>query len=109
MQVLGSIEGVSAKGIGQAEPNGADVVVYALVNTWSRAARRKRRDAMETEEGGEGQVAQLVCRIRCDSEATSVAMVLDWVAGRERGLFESFASHVQRKVVGALGEGERMQ
>ena len=49
MQVLGSIEGVSAKQNGHVEPEGIDVMAYALGNTWSRAARRKRRDAMETE------------------------------------------------------------
>ena len=61
---------------------------------------------METEEGAGAQSVQLVCRIRCEGVVGDVVMRLDWVAGKDRGLFEGFASHVQRKVVATLAEGK---
>ena len=104
--VLGSVEGVSVKPHERAGPEAVDVMVYASGNTWSRAARRKKRDAMETEEGTGAQSVQLVCRIRCEGDVGEVVMHLDWVAGRDRGLFEGFTSHVQRRVVAMLAEGK---
>ncbi|KAI0633926.1 hypothetical protein C8Q77DRAFT_1055507 [Trametes polyzona] len=85
-------------------------------DTWSRAARRKKRSAMDVEPSP-SSFPKLVCRIRCrmrpaDGEKSKgdgvdggVELVFDWLRGRERGLFESFASHVERKVVAALGSG----
>ena len=81
-----------------------NLIVQASSNTWSRAARRKKRDAMDTDVG-ETPLVRLVCRIRCQEKERCVEMLVDWVAGRDRALFEGFASHVQRKVGAALAEG----
>ena len=54
-------------------------------------------------EGEHRAVVHLVCRIRCEREVAQggakVLLVFDWVAGEDRGLFESFTSHVERKVL----------
>ena len=97
--VLASIPGVSVT----ARPApGVDVVVSSTGNTWSRAARRKKQEAMQVEDGAPVEI-QLVCRIRCQREAargeSGTVVVIDWVKGTDRALFESFASHVQRKML----------
>ncbi len=97
--VLASISGVSVlKRLGTP----AVVVTSATGNTWSRAARRKKQEAMQVEGIHPVEVA-LVCRIRCQKDVAQngsrVLLTFDWVAGKDRGLFESFASHVERKMV----------
>ncbi|KAI0686553.1 S-adenosyl-L-methionine dependent methyltransferase [Earliella scabrosa] len=97
--VLASIPGVSVTARLAA---GVDVVVSSTGNTWSRAARRKKQEAMQVEDGAPVDI-QLVCRIRCEREAargeSGTVVVIDWVKGTDRALFESFASHVQRKML----------
>ncbi|RPD52939.1 S-adenosyl-L-methionine dependent methyltransferase [Lentinus tigrinus ALCF2SS1-7] len=103
--VLASVDGLTVRQKSP-ESGAADVIATAYGNTWSRAARRKKRDAMPVEMDSRAQSeVQLVCRTRLGSnlgEESAVTLVFDWVAGKDRGLFESFASHVERKVVGAL-------
>ncbi|KAG5651805.1 hypothetical protein H0H81_007327 [Sphagnurus paluster] len=74
-------------------------MVLAMQDSWSRGARRKRkRDAAL---GSEGAAATLDPALAC-----LVAVVpgevpdleVRWVYGRDRALFESFASHVAAKV-----------
>ena len=103
LQILASVPGVLVREHGHTRPDAVDVLACASGNTWSRAARRKKRDAMgdEAEEAAQ-RVVQLVCRIRCERRGDSMELVSDWVSGRDRGLFESFTSHVQRKVVAAV-------
>lgn len=85
--VLASIDGVSI----QDESDPDTLVVQAASNTWSRAARRKAKP----------QSPQLPleptlrCRIVC---SVNLALEFTWIAGRERHTFESFYSHVNRKV-----------
>ncbi|KAI0752971.1 hypothetical protein C8Q80DRAFT_487656 [Daedaleopsis nitida] len=77
-----------------------DVVVSATGDTWSRAARRRKKDAMKLEDDGASVMTQLACRIRCESMSEElVSLAFDWVMGRDRALFESFASHVERKML----------
>lgn len=85
------------------------MAVLAAGCTWSRAARRRKRDsdAMLTDADG---APQLVCRVRCEKRAGGggeggeggAQLVFDWLRGRDRALFEGFASHVGRKVVAGL-------
>lgn len=65
----------------------------ATANCWSRSARRKA--GAFSDEGP----AVLTCHFTVTSEADAkVNLHCQWVRGRERGLFESFWSHVSRKV-----------
>ena len=105
--VLASINGLVVRQ--RSAGSGAiDVIVAAEGNTWSRAARRKMREAMPVEMDSRPQAeVQLVCRVQVTSNASGgdgvgVELVFDWVSGKERGLFESFVSHVERKIAGSL-------
>lgn len=110
---LASIEGVSSRPLQSrglhSFPNDLclDVLVSATGDTWSRAARRRqmRGATMEVDE----ETAQaLVCRVTCaacsQGTGSSGGAVLQchWVKGRDRTLFESFASHLSRKVSATL-------
>lgn len=88
------------------------MAVSAAACTWSRAARRRKRDsdAMDADAYGAPRV---VCRVRCEERAgggegegekgeKGGQLVFDWLRGRDRALFEGFASHVGRKVVAGL-------
>ncbi|CDO68174.1 hypothetical protein BN946_scf184938.g26 [Trametes cinnabarina] len=86
----------------------ADYVVSATRNSWSRAARRKKQETMDVD-NGQSDPPKLVCRVRYEGASAANErqhengrLVFDWLRGRERSLFESFASHVERKVIAAL-------
>ncbi|KAI8974587.1 S-adenosyl-L-methionine dependent methyltransferase [Trametes punicea] len=105
--VLNSVDGIVLREIGDGSPR-LDIIASATRNTWSRAARRKKQRAMDIDSSHSDP--QLVCRLRYE-EATDSShgsngrlgqLVFDWLRGRDRGLFESFASHVERKVVTVL-------
>ncbi|KIO20285.1 hypothetical protein M407DRAFT_30076 [Tulasnella calospora MUT 4182] len=69
------------------------ITASATANCWSRSARRKA--GAFSDDGP----AVLTCQFTVTSEADSkVNLYCQWVRGRERGLFESFWSHVSRKV-----------
>ncbi|KAJ8453876.1 hypothetical protein ONZ51_g13354 [Trametes cubensis] len=108
--VLTSIDGLGMRSVradGSSEI--LDVVSIVMKNTWSRAARRKKRDAMD-EDGGSVSDPQLVCRLRVEERPQEggrhegMYLVFDWLRGKDRSVFESFASHVERKVVATLSE-----
>lgn len=75
-------------------------------NTWSRSARRTRRriDSSANPQTSSTRQPALTCSVRVIerpiSEATgpSLALEFQWLYGTDRTLFESFASHVWRKV-----------
>ncbi|EPQ50290.1 hypothetical protein GLOTRDRAFT_123633 [Gloeophyllum trabeum ATCC 11539] len=95
---LASIDGaVIAHRAHEAE---AEVEVEVGRDTWSRAARRKHKDRRASAGGG------MRCRLgmQRDGKEGGAGMVLEarWVRGRDRALFESFVSHVGRKVGAAL-------
>jgi hypothetical protein len=89
-------------------PNG--VLVAARSNTWSRAARRKAQVIMATGDLEEcNRPASLVCRIdwtdqlesghhKGEKRITHAVLGVNWVRGRDRAMFESFTSHVVKKV-----------
>ncbi|KAH9930660.1 S-adenosyl-L-methionine dependent methyltransferase [Fomitopsis serialis] len=99
---LASIEGVSVQPLPRddgAEHTfpGADTLVTAARDTWSRTARRRKMRETSMQVDDEPSNA-LVCR-----DATVGAILqCHWAKGRDRGLFESFASHLGRKVSAAL-------
>ncbi|KAK0469088.1 S-adenosyl-L-methionine dependent methyltransferase, partial [Desarmillaria tabescens] len=68
------------------------VLVRAKEDTWSRSARRKRkRDVVPL---------PLACKMVCTIKVFTGGVEFQWVrgAGLERGLFDSFCSHVCRKI-----------
>jgi len=88
-----------------------ELCVHATENTWSRAARRKRLT------GGSAQpltdtAPALFCSIsagdgtvqhnQAGTKGGQISLGFQWVRGLDRGLFETFMSHVARKAEGAL-------
>jgi len=88
------------------------LVVYAKQNTWSRSVRRKKVsiplqpsdvDSLET------QAPALRCVFGCKMGGTdqqTLVLEVSWVQGRDRPLFESFWSHVCRKLEERLQDSE---
>ncbi|KZT09695.1 S-adenosyl-L-methionine dependent methyltransferase [Laetiporus sulphureus 93-53] len=111
---LASVEEISVRSLSPLNHSIAatDVVVTAVRDTWSRAARRKKpnADAMQSDAPVELSAA-LLCRVTCveQNEARSkkrrdegMFLEFNWVKGNNRALFESFTSHVGRKVSAGL-------
>ncbi|KAK0451816.1 hypothetical protein EV421DRAFT_1703140 [Armillaria borealis] len=86
-EVLSAISGL------ETELHDGYVLVRAKEDTWSRSARRKRkRDAVHL---------PLACKMVCTIKVSKGGVEYQWVrgAGSERGLFDSFCSHVSRKIL----------
>ncbi|CAA7268739.1 unnamed protein product [Cyclocybe aegerita] len=124
--VLGLVDGVTAIERSESEKGEKGVFfVQARANTWSRSARRKKArlkdgvnegnsttvsNASETIEGGASNLSAgtaepaLTCSIRvlrpaeAEIAESHYSLEFQWIFGRDRSLFESFASHVGRKV-----------
>lgn len=107
------------KSIGDARSIKADhpaLLVSAMENTWSRAARRKRNNAdMDVDAGAPLPSSPAEPALKCcigwlsgtvreyhEGVATAgshmATLEYDWVKGTDRALFESFFAHVSRKV-----------
>ena len=72
-------------------------------NTWSRSARRKRRSASSAHlPTWSARQPALTCSVRVIETSSqtkgSLALEFQWLYGTDRALFESFVSHVGRKV-----------
>ncbi len=90
-----------------------ELFVKASRNSWSRAERRKRTAGASNAELNSPAAPMLTCIIRelasvisttaVDGETKKLVIQCSWIRGRDRGLFESFWSHVSRKVGVALG------
>ena len=106
--VLSSFDGVSFRSLQShsvrsipADPC-QDVLVSATGETWTRAARRRKKRGV-TMEVNQGRMPTLVCRVVCaaHSQGSPEDAILrcHWVEGRDRGLLESFASHLNSEVL----------
>ncbi|KAG7442852.1 uncharacterized protein BT62DRAFT_360502 [Guyanagaster necrorhizus] len=87
-QVLQTISGL------ETETCDGHVLVTAKEDTWSRSARRKRKhDTVHP--------PPLDCKMMCVIRPFKAGVEFQWVkgAGSERGLFDSFCSHVSRKIL----------
>lgn len=102
--VLHTIDGVSTERGGEDIQKGT--LVQAAQNTWSRAARR-RKLAGTTTSAEASQTPALRCQLRCIEIETNerhsggcnnLMLEFNWVEGKDRGLFESFMSHVSKKL-----------
>ncbi|KIK82447.1 hypothetical protein PAXRUDRAFT_832200 [Paxillus rubicundulus Ve08.2h10] len=106
-QVLADIKNASVK----PELTGSDtgipsILVQAMEVTWSRSARRKKATQPPLQTMSH-QYLILQCRVNCaggpppgseKQRAGGLYLEYQWVDGSDRGVFESFVSHVNRKV-----------
>jgi hypothetical protein len=92
----------------------------AKANTWTRAARRKAQASMVIDDPTQFDALPplLLCRVywsftmgdestlineeEQEKEMTTATLGVDWVRGRDRAMFESFASHIAKKVRTAM-------
>ncbi|KAF9239475.1 hypothetical protein BU15DRAFT_88026 [Melanogaster broomeanus] len=88
------------------------IVVQAMEVTWTRSARRKK-GARPSPQTTPQRSLVLQCRITCaeggppggeKQRAGSAYLEYQWVDGSDRGIFESFVSHVNRKVTAAQSD-----
>lgn len=84
------------------------MLVHARSNTWSRAARRGKLPETVCADQG---LPVLCCLVECREQSSSYIssdiaceLLFTWVEGKDRVIFESFASHVSRKVTSTLQE-----
>lgn len=84
------------------------MLVHARSNTWSRAARRGKLPEIVC--AGQ-ELPVLRCSVECrerssfhTSNDNACELLFTWVEGKDRLVFESFASHVSRKVISTLQE-----
>ncbi|OAX37931.1 S-adenosyl-L-methionine dependent methyltransferase [Rhizopogon vinicolor AM-OR11-026] len=102
--VLTIVDSLSVTSMASATPEGSSttMLVHARGNTWSRAARRKRLPAAVS---ADQEPPVLRCSIECCSKVdTPCEIIFTWLEGKDRSVFESFTSHVSRKVISALQE-----
>ncbi|KAG8216218.1 hypothetical protein J3R82DRAFT_8256 [Butyriboletus roseoflavus] len=106
LQVLGAIQGVHVNSERTDSTEAPSVLVMATEITWSRSARRKKMSRLISQETSQGSII-LQCRITCadgsypigeKQQVTGLHLVYQWVDGSDRGVLESFVSHVNRKV-----------
>ena len=113
LEVLQGIEGVSSNKTetGTCEMN--NILIEAIANTWSRAARRKKLNPSRLGEASVGVPDVVEVQLVCCLEPTitkgqghkgrdDVMILFHWAKGCDRQLFEGFASHVGRKVDSSL-------
>ncbi|KAG2076730.1 hypothetical protein BDR04DRAFT_620493 [Suillus decipiens] len=83
------------------------MLVHARGNTWSRAARRGKLPETVCVDR---ELPALRCSVECrerlsyTSSNTGCELLFTWVEGNDRLIFESFTSHVSRKVISTLQE-----
>ncbi|KIM74416.1 hypothetical protein PILCRDRAFT_80092, partial [Piloderma croceum F 1598] len=113
MAVFQSIDGASYQEVSE-DPGflTSPLLVCAKQNTWSRSVRRKKVSIpVQTSDVGllETQPPALRCIFGCKmggTEQQTLVLEVNWVQGRDRPLFESFWSHVCRKLEGRLQDSE---
>ncbi len=103
-QVLAGMEGVTTQ-VNRIRNGAEALVARAGEDTWSRAARRKKLKMNEAPTGASPPCVQLICTmwVNISSSGASPYVEFQWVRGKDRSLYESFTSHVGRKVAAALG------
>ncbi|KAJ8080938.1 hypothetical protein PM082_017773 [Marasmius tenuissimus] len=86
-EILSGVKGVSV------DIRSSHFLVEAAEDTWTRAARRKQRNRMDVTDDGHSE-----SNMTCSLVLASDHVEFQWVRGRNRLLFESFCSHVSRKL-----------
>lgn len=109
-QVLTNISGITiTRNTTMSSLGGYSALVYALGDTWSRSARRRKAAPGLQSDPASICSSALQCRIVFWS-STSIdngkhkepCLEYQWVDGRERSVFESFVSHVNRKLSSSI-------
>jgi hypothetical protein len=80
-------------------------LISLQADTWSRAARRKAKQALSTTPDGHLPIdapPALACRLSWTATSDNPLFEVHWVQGEDRLLFESFASHIVGKVRAAI-------
>ena len=110
LQVLGAIEGVFVTPEFSDSTKIPPVLVIATEVTWSRSARRKKMAPQESQKSSPQSII-MQCRITCadgphpigeKQQALGPHLVYQWIDGSDRGVLESFVSHVNRKVTAVV-------
>ncbi|KAF8438425.1 S-adenosyl-L-methionine dependent methyltransferase [Boletus edulis BED1] len=110
IQVLRAIEGIHVTPEPSDSTNITSVLVVATEITWSRSARRKKVAPQVSHMTSMGSII-MWCRITCANgphpigekqQAPGPHLVYQWIDGSERGVLESFASHINRKVTAVV-------
>ena len=110
LQVLGAIEGVCVTPELSDSIKILPVLVIATEVTWSRSARRKKMAPQESQKSSPQSII-MQCRITCadgphpiseKQQALGPHLVYQWIDGSDRGVLESFVSHVNRKVTAVV-------
>lgn len=106
-QVLAGVDGVSVI-LDSSSSDDHVYLVQASANTWSRSARRRKVAAPLRTDAHTQPTVVMQCRIQCqrgpsptvtdNHKLHGVYLEYQWIEGKERGTFESFVSHVNRKV-----------
>lgn len=95
-EILTSIGGVTSIRESRNQNGDFEIVVQASGNTWSRSARRKKASTMDIDERSSTEDGKV---LECRLSHSEGFLEFNWLKGRERGLFESFVSHVSRKIL----------
>jgi hypothetical protein len=95
--VLGSISDVLYEEVDSSNPT---FVTLATTNTWSRAARRGHRPLpIPSDHNAKYSITvKDVVLDNSDNSGRGRVLEFQWLQGRDRPLYESFCSHVSRKV-----------
>ncbi|KAJ6487757.1 S-adenosyl-L-methionine dependent methyltransferase [Mycena sanguinolenta] len=97
-EVLAAVEGTRVVD----DNSSSRFIIYATKNTWSRAARRKNKHAAP--DSSEIPDLNLICSMQwifrdtAGAESSETSLECQWMQGKDRSLFEGFASHISRKV-----------
>jgi hypothetical protein len=95
-QVLSTIEGVKVLQE-RSTPDELTVKIAATGNTWSRAARRQKFKP-SLGETSEGIMVLNPLPLVCQMTLSCTQLEFNWVQGEDRTLFDSFCSHISRKI-----------
>lgn len=105
-QVLADVDGVSVT-LDNSSSGDHIYLVRVSANTWSRSARRKKTTAPLQTDMPLQSAPVMQCRIQCrhglsptvtdNHKLQGAYLDYQWIDGKERSIFESFVSHVNRK------------
>lgn len=96
-EILHSIRDIKIEETHEKASTSSAFLIISAEDTWSRKARR--RPATFSPFRDQSPLS-LVCSVgvRSSSEKSELSLEFQWIVGRDRQMFESFVSHIGRKV-----------
>ncbi|KIK05303.1 hypothetical protein K443DRAFT_360261 [Laccaria amethystina LaAM-08-1] len=96
-EVLHSIRNINIEETHEKSSTLSAFLIRSAEDTWSRKARRQPATSSAFRDQSP---MCLVCSvgIRYSSENSELSLESQWIVGRDRKMFESFVSHIGRKV-----------